>query len=217
MCSSTQPVAVWHHEVGVNGEPYPTRNSTPNWQATSDEYLGDLTDAQSTEMRAIHEAAHAVAALAGGGHVHYAKLAPAAQLKAMPNGGSGVESGDVFACNLTEGLDVARFLGAGERAEDRWLHQTGLWTPSRAVGIEMGARSDRRFFLDLNPHFGFGVDARDYRVVHDLADEFIDRHWTAITAVADVLVTRLHLTGAQISALAHLPNGTHICKTAPTP
>lgn len=216
MSSSAQSNAVWHHEVGINGEPYPTRNSAPNCE-TSDEYLAGLTEEQSDEKRAIHEAAHAVAALAGAGHVHYANLVPAAAMKALPDGGAHVESGAVFACNLVDGPVFATFLGAGERAEDRWLRQAGLWTPSRAVGVEMGACSDRRSFLGLNPRFGFGVDDYDYRVVHDLADEFIDRHWSAITAVADVLVARLHLTGAQISALAHLPNGTHICKIATTP
>lgn len=214
MSSSVQSVAAWHHEVDINGEPYPTRNSAPNHESTSSAYIGDLTDEQSTQMRAVHEAAHAVAALAASGHVHHAKLVPAAQMRAMPDGGVGVESGDVFACNLIEGRDVARFLGAGERAEDRWLREVGLWTPSRAVGVEMGACSDRRSFLGLNPRFGFGIDDHDYRVVHDLADQFIGRHWTAINAVADVLATQLHLTGREIAELAQIPNGTHICISA---
>ncbi|MGP3738058.1 hypothetical protein ACTWJ9_33650 (plasmid) [Streptomyces sp. GDS52] len=48
-----------------------------------------------------------------------------------------------------------------------------------------------------------------YLVVHHLADQFLSQHWGAVLAVADVLATRLHLTGGHIADLAGIPNGTH--------
>lgn len=210
MMDTAPALYTWHDDVDIDGRPYPTRNPVPDNGTCSDDYLGDLTNGQRDHLRATHEAAHAVSCLAAGGHVHYARIATTTVLKSTSHSQSGFkQSGNVMICNLTEGSDVAAFLGAGERAEDRWLHQNNLWTPTRAVGIEFGAFSDRHHFLDLNPHFGFGVDHNDYRVVHDLADDLITRHWDAITAVSHILATRLHLTGGDIADLARLPNGVH--------
>ncbi|MFE7111779.1 hypothetical protein ACFU98_29545 [Streptomyces sp. NPDC057575] len=200
----------WHDGIDINGAPYPTRH--PATEDTGSSTLNDLTDHHRDSLRAHHEAAHAIAALAGGGHVHYAKIATTAHLraKAAESPGAGaIAGGDVYICNLSDGRGNAIFFGAGERAEDHWLHQNNLWTPRRAVGIELGAYGDRSQFLAVNPHFGFGADHNDYRVVHDLADQLITQHWAAITIVAEVLVSRLHLTGQQIADLAQMPNGTH--------
>jgi hypothetical protein len=206
----------WHTDIDINGQPYPTRHTAPDYGPNSDAYHDDLTHQQRDQLRAIHEAAHAVAGLTARGCIHYAKITPTAELVAAPPTAGGIKSGDVYVCNLTDGQDIAVLLGAGERAEDRWLRQNNLWTETRAFGIELGAYSDRRKFLDLNPHFGFGADHNDYRVVHDLADELIDRHWDAITAVADVLAERLRLTGDLVADLARMPNGNHSATCTPT-
>ncbi|AWT42580.1 MULTISPECIES: hypothetical protein [Streptomyces] len=216
MKTADQPTYTWHADININGQPYPTRHPVPDHGPNSDAYHGDLTYAQRDHLRAVHEAAHAVASIAAGGHIHHAKITPTAELATRELSNTGIPSGDCSGCNLTDGQAVAVFLAAGERAEDHWLHQNKLWTPTRAAGIELGAYSDRQSFLALNPHFGFGNDHNDYRVVHDFADQLVTRCWPAITAVADVLAVRLHLTGDEIADLAHMPNGapSATCTTA---
>ncbi|MGW5693831.1 hypothetical protein ACWEWX_23585 [Streptomyces asiaticus] len=217
MTSTPASTITWYDDLEVAGTPYPTRHPAPDYGNNSDAYLGDLPGHQRQYLRAIHEAGHAVAALTAHAHVHYAKITPTVELTTAAPTSSGVSGGDVFGCNFTDGQSFAVFLGVGERAEDHWLHQNSLWTATRAVGIELGACGDRRRFLATNPHFGFGVDHNDYRVVHDLADQLVTQHWDAITAVADVLSTRLHLTGGQIADLAQMPNGTHSTTCTGTP
>lgn len=217
MMTTANPTHTWRTDVYINGQPFPTRHPAPDYGDNSDAYLGDLPDHQRQYLRAIHEAGHAVAGLAARAHIHYAKITPAAKLATAAPTSIGVSGGDVFACNFPDGQATAVYLGAGERAEDRWLHQNHLWTSTRAVGIELGSYSDRRRFLAINPHFGFGADRNDYRVVHDLADDLVAQHWNTITAVADVLVNQIHLTGDQIADLAQFPNGTHSTTCTGTP
>lgn len=207
--TTTQPVYTWHDDVTINGRPYPTRHPVPDHGPHSDAYLGDLDDSTRQYLHAIHEAAHAVAALTAQAHVHYARITPTGEMRAAAQVSNATSGGDTYVCNFTTGRDQAIYFGVGERAGDLWLRQNNLWTPTRSVGIELSAYGDRHTFLTANPHFGFGVDHNDYRVVHDLADELVTRHWTAITAVADRLTVRLHLAGDEIAALAQMPNGTH--------
>lgn len=199
----------WHDEITVNGVPYPTRNRASFDADGSSEYLADLADSTLQHLVSVHEAAHAVAALVARAYVHSATVTPHTEWGTAVPVRDGVPSGDTISCNFPDGQAFAVFLGAGERAADRWLQQNNLWTPRRALGIELGAYSDRETFLVANPHFGFGADRNDYRVVHDLADAFVIQHWDAITAVAKALATQLCLTGAQVADLARLPNGTH--------
>lgn len=207
---TAQTTYAWHDDITVNGQPYPTRHPIPYDVNTTEDCLGDLDDTDRQHLIAIHEAAHAVAVLASRAHIHHAKIRPLPQLKAgLEATSTGTSSGHVFGCNFSDGQGFAVYLGAGERAEDRWLTEQQLWTPRRAAGIELGACGDRQQLIAANPHVGFGADHNDYRVVHDLADQFIHRYWQAITDVADALTAHLHLTGDQIADLAQLPNGTH--------
>lgn len=206
--------SVWHNDRVIHGRPYPTRYSAPDRQAGACAYLDDLTDGQRDHLRAVHEAAHAVSGLAAGAHIHYASISTTSALRDTSDTpawapANAVPGGDTRACDLTDGLGFIAFMGAGERAEDRWLHEQGLWTPTRAVGVELGAYGDRRHVLTLNPHFGFDGGPADYLIVHHFADRLVSEHWSAITTVADVLATRLHLTGDEIADIAGLPNGTH--------
>lgn len=204
---TAQPTHTWHDDITINGQTYYTRHPAPKHWISSHQLIG-LAPAQLDHMQALHEIAHAVAALAVGAHVHYAQLR-SNELEAETHSAPVAMSGDVFACNFHTGEGFAVFLGAGERAEDHWLRTNNLWTQSRAAGVELGAYTDRRNVLSTNPHIGFGKDHNDYRVVHDLADQIVDQHWAAITGVADVLAARLHLTGDEIAELAQLPNGAH--------
>lgn len=199
--------SVWHRDATINGLDYPTRHPVPAWaEDRGESLLSSLTDAQRDQMRAVHEAAHAVGILAGGGYLHQAWIRTTPDVRAA---GIGSIAGRVNGCAMRSGLDVAIMSGAGERAEDRWLHETGLWSPAVAVGVEYGAYSDRLEVLALNPTLGFDGGACDYLVVHHLADTFVAAHWDAITAVAPVLAERLELTGDEIADLAGMPNGTH--------
>lgn len=209
-----QPTHTWHHDLNINGQPYPTRHPAPNYGDTSDAYLGDLPTHTRQYLRALHEAAHAIAAISANGHIHYARITPTAQLAASTGAVSG---GDVSGCNLIDGRAVATFYGAGERAENHYLHQAGLWTPTRSAGIELGALRDRERCRTLNPHIGFGTGHNDYAAVHDLADQLVTRHWHAILTVADTLTNRLHLTGDEIAHLARIPNGPHATGCTGTP
>ena len=205
----TPPAEItWHDDLRINDEPYPTRNYAPDYGPNSDAYLGTLTYGQRDAMRAVHEAGHAVAALAGGGYVHDARITTTAELVGREPSDEGIKSGDVRICNLTDSTTCAVFLGAGERAEDRWLRESGLWTSTLAAGIELGAYGDRKALLRGNPHVGFGT-GQDYVIVHDLADHLVGEHWAHILAVAGELASRLRLSGAEVADLAGLPNGTH--------
>lgn len=196
MMTTAPATYTWHTDIDINGQPYPTRHRAE----VDDPQLIDVTGAQLDYLRAIHEAGHAVAVLSGQGHLHSAQIEQGEH--------EGDNGGVVYACNLRDGHAYATYSAAGERAADHWMRETGLWTPRRAVVNEVAARSDRQSFLAINPNVGFGDREVDYRVVHDLADQFVNQHWDAITAVADALTSHLHLTGGQIADLAQLPNGT---------
>ena len=204
-------ISVWYDDATVNGLRYPTRNEVPEWADDSDDLLQALTDEQRDLMRAVHEAGHAVAALAAGGYVHHAWISTTSKLRAADDrltGGLQV-GGRAEVCGIPGGRDFVTVMAAGERAEDRWLHDTGLWTPDVAAGVEYGAYTDRREVLNLNPGLGFEGGHNDFLIVHELADQFVAEHWDSVLAVANVLAIRLHLTGEEITDLAGLPNGTH--------
>ncbi|MCX5158102.1 hypothetical protein OOK39_02150 [Streptomyces sp. NBC_00264] len=191
------PVRAWYDEITVNGVPYPTRHSSPTVEGDSDDCFS-LTAHLLDYARAIHEAGHAVAALIGGAHLHHAQI--------VKGPATTPEGGVTHACNLADGHAYATFSAAGERAVDRWLREDGLWTPDRAVVVEVGANGDRSSFLAINPHVGFGDKQIDYTVVHDLADNFLEQHWAAVTRVAHALTGHAHLEGDEIARIAGLPN-----------
>lgn len=191
----TSDTSAWTVFVDVDGEPYPTRHRSPD----NCEPGIDLTGRQLDYLRAVHEAGHAVAVLLGKAHLHSVEI-----VIGLADDETG---GEVQACNLADGHAYAVFCAAGERAADRWLREAGLWTSARAVANEVGARGDRRQFLVINPHVGFGDRELDYRIVHDLADQALDPHWAAVLSVAAQLAWRGRLDADEIVALAGLPNG----------
>lgn len=203
MTTTPAPTATtWHDDICVLGRPYPTRTySADAIGSTTSCYA--LPDHLTSYPDAIHEAGHAVIALDGGAHLHHATIGD------DPN--NPTVGGITYACGMADsnGHLFARFSAAGERAIERWLHESGLWTPKRAVAAEVGARGDRMAFLKVNPDVGFGDKHIDYSVVHDLADHALSTHWAAVTAVADVLHKTRHLTGAAIADIAGLPNRTY--------
>lgn len=200
MTTAPAPTTIWHHDLYVNGEIYPTRHHVDLDRGTYTTHL-DLPVEGIQYMRAIHEAGHAIAALTTGGHLHFAEIQTPDST--APHGGT------TYACGLDDGTAFAAFCGAGERANDRWLRQEGLWTERRAVTVEAAATGDRALLLSVNPHIGFGDKEGDYQHVHNIADRLIDQHWNAILAVGEALVRRTRLEGDDIADLVGIPNGPH--------
>lgn len=198
MTTTPAPATAWHHDdTRVLSQPYPTRNYAPDADGDTDACL-NLTASQLDYLRAIHEAGHAVTVLTARAHLHSVEIV---------KGEATTEQGGVtYACHLADGHAYAIYSAAGERASDRWLREAGLWTPERAVANEVAAHSDRHQFLAINPHVGFGDKEVDYRHIHDLADQALNTHWTAVTTVAGALHQHGHMTGDAIAALTGLPN-----------
>lgn len=126
----------------------------------------------------IHEAGHAVAAIAQGFPVRYTEIYE------PRDGSAGVT---VITVDDWSKPPTLAFYAAGERAVDRWLREHDLWTPEMAVMAEASAASDRR------GNYSFTLEK-----AHDLADTVIDTHWPAIVAVADTLATARRLEGEAV-------------------
>ncbi|MCX4581043.1 hypothetical protein OHB41_49725 [Streptomyces sp. NBC_01571] len=193
----------WHTNQFAGGAPYPTRHYTHvDCGDHGSRYL-ELPAESLQIIRAIHEAAHAVIALAGGAHLHHTKI--------DKPGSPGDTAGATGICGLTDSQSVAAYCAAGERADDRWLRDNGLWTARRAVCVEIGARADRQTLLALNSHVGFGDTDIHYQAVHDLADRLIDQHWDQITTLAGHLVERLYLDGSDVATLTEIDGPACTC------
>lgn len=193
---------IWNRDVRLaDGTVYPLRNRLTEGPASgeiSDRTLG-LTPEQCRTSTAVHELGHAVMWLAGGLHVHHL--------------GVGIGPGGQAVCGpvtQTPEERLHRVLGvvAGERAQDRWLRETGLWTPSLAAMAELGAAHDRAyvFACDPEPRPGFGDGDVDYSVLHTMADEALDGIWDKVMTALPVLVQRSWMTGDDLADCVGLPN-----------
>lgn len=193
---------VWYRDVRLaDGTTYPLRNRLTEGPLSGEingRALG-LTAKQSRMSTAAHELGHAVVWLAGGLHVRYL--------------GVGIGPGGQAACEAitqTPQECMARITGvvAGERAQDRWLRETGLWTTSLAAVAELGAAHDRAYVFAADPHPrpGFGDSDVDYSVLHDLADEALDAVWPKVMAALPVLTRAGRMTGDELAACVSLTN-----------
>ncbi|MEV7602940.1 hypothetical protein AB0O91_36800 [Kitasatospora sp. NPDC089797] len=194
-------MSAWHHDVTLFGEPYPTRNPVPDHfrtgDVTADELMG-LPREQRLAATAAHELGHALLWAAAGLRVGRVSIVD-----------DDHRSGHAMA--LSTGVpDEARLLAVGtaggERAEDRWLREAGLWTPDRAAVVELSAHGDRARLLDCtSPRPVFGTGGPDFAVLHDMADEALDRVWGRLMGALPVLVRRQALTGQQLASITGLP------------
>jgi hypothetical protein len=166
---------VWYHDFQIeNGVTYPLRHRLSAHALThhilNAQILG-LTQDQAHASTTIHELAHTTLWIAAGIHVRHISI------HASPTGepGGHVECGTVPAHRR---LDWAIAIAAGERAQDRWLHENGLWTSDLAADAEIGARHDRKLILDAEPDPmpGFGTGGPDYADFHTMADHALDQH-----------------------------------------
>ncbi|MEU8516366.1 hypothetical protein AB0C76_33005 [Kitasatospora sp. NPDC048722] len=195
-------VARWHYDVDLFGEPYPTRHPVPDHfrtgAVTASELMG-LTPEQGLAAVAAHELGHAVPWLACGLRVRRISIVPDGRL-----GG--------HAMALPTGVDdeirwQAVGVASGERAEDRWLREAGLWSPDRAAVTEMSACQDRAWLMEHTtprPTFGSG-DGLDFTVLHDMADSVLDQVWGRLTAALPVLVRQRVMSGEELAECTGLP------------
>ncbi|MFI9344911.1 hypothetical protein ACIG0D_27150 [Streptomyces sp. NPDC052773] len=194
--------ATWHRDVVLSdGRVYPLRNrlSEDIRGDISDEALG-LTGEQSRASTAVHELGHAMVWLASGLHVQYL--------------GVGIGPGGQAACKAVTKTPqelMARVTGvvAGERAQDRWLRETGLWTSDLAAMAELGAAHDRAYVFACGPEPqpGFGDGQVDYSVLHDLADVALDAIWGKLMTALPILTRVGKMTGDELANHVGLRNG----------
>jgi hypothetical protein len=147
-----------------------------------------LTVPWMRRLVATHEAGHAVTASTLGLPVKAVTLTPA---DGMPGGFDFSYTGRT--------IDAAAVaLTAGERAQDRWLRDLGLWTPERAAECVDNGSYDRDRVAALP-----WPDAAPEREALALrADRVLDAHWDRVSAVADALVQRGTLGPADVTRLA---------------
>ncbi|WP_146259306.1 hypothetical protein [Streptomyces tateyamensis] len=157
----------------------------------------------------VHEAGHTVIALHVGMHVKDVKIVertrdlgcgPRLELEGT------MSPGDYELAHSA----VVKQLAAGERAEQRWLRDYGLWTQDRGWAAEMGALHDRDAAIPRLRMFTGSDDLATVlgAYVHfgDQAEEVLGQHWPAVLAVAGALDEEGELTGDQAATLAGLLN-----------
>lgn len=173
------------------------RTVTSTWQAMS------LPPALELMCNAVHEAGHAAMMLHHGIQVKSMVLyteeeARDKDFRAATDCGHYEVDYTQFAC----------VLAAGERAQDRWLRQEGLWTPERAWSVERHGLDDRAeiekvISTQLGGRLTYGEDPGhhfDYHHVCDRTDQALTPLWKGVLAIARELVKRRTLTGAQVTA-----------------
>jgi hypothetical protein len=193
----------WHHDgLLLFGEPYPTRHPVPERFRVGDvntrELMG-LTGSQIDGTVAAHELGHALLWLEAGLHVP--------QVSIVFDGHRAGHAAATRTGVANEGWLQAVGVAGGERAEDRWLREATLWTRERAAVVELGACNDRTWLLKhSSPRFAFGTDdGPDFALMHDAADEALDRVWGRLMTVLPVLIRRRVMTGEQLAACVGLP------------
>lgn len=185
-----------------------TRNEPPERWASGRERLriediADLTDKDELNTTCAHESAHAVLYMAAGHRI-----------ESMTIHGVGRSHDDNKATVVRYGgpgpwQDFAVAFAAGERAADRWLRQSGLWTPARAWAIERLAGDDRALTAEtvrqgLGCEMSYGVHSgdSDYFGLCSRAEAALDRFWPQICALARQLADRRFVNGTDAARIA---------------
>ncbi|MEU2873488.1 hypothetical protein ABZ769_30525 [Streptomyces olivoreticuli] len=195
-----------------------TRHPEPqDWTTSGTSLYGylDFPDATLRRFIAVHEAGHAVLDMAFGipvAEIHLCEdlgKTPGTRSDELPNAAAWVKNGGQWSVSY---MRYAAMCAAGERAQDRWLRENGLWNRERAWACERGASSDReqieqqlraccRKELHFNPSPAPGVQ---YRTVQAVADSALSHLWDRALRLAAAVDEHGHLTGRQAARYADL-------------
>ncbi len=173
-----------------------------------------LSDGQRHWLNAVHEAGHVVMALAARVPVRQVRIVPADRawedgVDSQAPEGVGFSEIYYWHGSVRDGVAV---LAAGERAQDRWLREAGLWTPDRAWAVERDGVIDRAQIAELCQRvtgrdlvtYGTRRGRWDLGHVQQRVDAELGRRWPQVAAVAGALVSRLHLTEDEVTALVRV-------------
>uniref|UniRef100_UPI0030DE4864 hypothetical protein n=1 Tax=Streptomyces tubercidicus TaxID=47759 RepID=UPI0030DE4864 len=193
---------------GAEWDPWVRYTRTPppsyDWECT--DAVAAYTPEEQTLNSSVHEAAHAVVYMAAGyqiGHI------------VLHDPGDGSYGGRAHVKYLAASgpwLDWAVTCAAGERAEDRWMRETGRWSSGRAWVAERLAWRDRSQVGALyrdghNRELSFRGDHDDwgdYAWVMDRTDEALDPVWDQVLALANRLVKHRRMSGDEAARLVGL-------------
>lgn len=170
-----------------------------------------LTHEQARLGMAFHEAGHAVLAMAYGMHV------ASAEVIAWENdrGGWSLSGNTVHEAVNTPPWRFAAMCAGGERAQLRYLHKRGLWTPERAAAC--AADHDREQAIAVLAQFGYrlGRDhtpegGKSWATICAVADRTVRLLWAEIALVAHAMDARTLVTGEEIADLTGLANAPYV-------
>jgi hypothetical protein len=184
-----------------------TRHPEPE-QWTDKWAVEDFTEMEKLQSTAIHEAAHTVLLATAGVPIY------SVTVRTMSEAVGDIPSGEThrgpFRVQL-QSLLVG--LCAGERAEDRWLRETGKWNVRRAWAAERSAIHDREEvdgFIDRASGKYLTCQSNgawnDLATLHEHTDRALAEHWDSVTDMADALVQDRHLDARQIAWIARVDN-----------
>lgn len=176
----------------------------------------DWDDSLLRRSIAVHEAGHALLDFAFGIRVQEMRIDPG--LGKDPDGPPTAYV-KVDACDVPF-LRFAAMCAAGERAQDRWMREQGLWTPARAWCVERTATDDRAQAAEALKPCGIPVRFADatgrgihYQTIQDTADAALGHLWPRVLRLAEALDAAGHLTGEEA---AHHAGMTHRMKEGAT-
>ncbi|MFF6866677.1 hypothetical protein [Streptomyces ardesiacus] len=189
------------------------RTSEPAWRENSDgvwtwhpephvnRIYEPFNDHQLRTHGAYHEAGHTIAALTAGLTVDAIHLAPSGQGDMFHS----VISGTIF-----RWTHYVTMLAAGERAADRWLRESGLWTEERAWSVERGARTDRATAIAFAAKHGEQLTLTahpwdGWTQICSYADGRLNTHWERVVRLADALAQNGSLDASAIQDVTELP------------
>jgi hypothetical protein len=203
----------WHlnHDTIGSAEPWAlwcrwTRTAPPDITGyTNTDQIANYTPDEKLFDSAVHEAAHAVLYLATGHRIRGITIHAAGD---DSHGGQAQVDHAPFSGLW---LDFVTAAAAGERAQDRWLRESGLWTPGRAWVAERLAWDDRRQVAEsthtcLKQELSFGVrdDWTDYAWIMDRADEALDPLWDRVLTLTHHIAEHRQVTGEEAARITGL-------------
>jgi hypothetical protein len=170
----------------------------------------DFTEMEKLQLAATHEAAHAVLMSLARVPVIQVHVRTYSELGHCGAGAMGTVEIGPYSTDLG---DLCYALAAGERAEERLLHEEDLWTVARAWAVERHAVSDRNEITTvIREHasqvltYGRSQQWNDLSVIHNHTDHVLDLHWPTVRRLADELAQRRQLSAAQVQDITKIPN-----------